>query len=92
MFGSHAPARQDTSVWRYDQKDLMRAGRLQLQSRLQGFRSPRPVQRVQQIVTVPGLHWKQLQCAVPDSFVKQQQEVAEVHRLRLTCVGFEDHR
>ena len=70
----------------------MQAERLQSQSRLQGFRSLPLAQQVQQIVMVPGLHWKQLQCAVPDSFVKQQQEVAEVHRLRLTCVGFEDHR
>ena len=92
MLGGHAPARQDTSVWRYDQKDLMRAGRLQSQSRLRESRSPRPVQRVQQIVTVPGLHWKQLQCAVPDSFVKRQQEVAEVHRLKLPYVGSEDHQ
>jgi len=91
MFGGHAPARQDTSVWRYDQKDLMRAGRLQSQSRLRESRSPRPVQRVQQIVTVPGLHWKQLQCAVPDSFVKQQQEVADVHRLIQTCLGSYDN-
>ena len=88
MFGGHSPARQDTSAWRYDQKGLTRAGRLQWENRLRGSRSPRLVQRVQQIAMALDLHWKQLQCAVPDSFAKRQQEVAEVHRLKLPYVGF----
>ena len=70
----------------------MQAGRLQLQSRLQGFRSLRLAQQVRQIAMVLGLHWKQFQYAVPDSFVKRQQEVAEVHRLKLPYVGSEDHQ